>query len=166
MSSKVMLVWRFQDAPPEYHSLCKPEWLNGADGVRAQWLLYQPPACGGSWLGFADSDAFGSERSEHSLPDGGNVIIGAHDRWSPDRLELDLPVDPSRVIRVWDYGDARQDPEAQCPYVDDADWVAHVPADLVNADIAWMASGSNFGCCTVDVDPLPQGGEIRIGTHG
>lgn len=158
-------VWLFRDAPEAYRKFCPPARLDtGGDheSVEPSWLAYVPPGFG--WVGWLDSREFTCCKVfEQTLENGAQVIIGAHHRWCEGAAETDLPVDSKRVIRVWQYGDKRID--LPVPRTDDADWVAQVPKELVDTPIAWMESGTSFGCCGVDVHQQPDGSEVRIGCH-
>ncbi len=66
-------VWRFRDAPEELQALS----CHGGD---EDWLAVVPPGLANDWLGWMDEGTpFGCcSVSEHALPDGSIVRIGAH----------------------------------------------------------------------------------------
>ena len=155
-------IWRIQDAPEEYKRFCPAGWLQpDSDNIRAVWLAYVPPNFG--WAPAVDCNEYGCEVFDHQLDGGGYIAVGGHYRWCQHEEASDLPADSKRVIRFWHYGNKHAD--VPVPYTDDADWVAQVPRELVGSAIAWLESGTSFGCSGVDVHQLPDGGELRIGCH-
>lgn len=66
-------VWRFDDAPAEWQALSE----HGGD---EDWLAHVPAALAGEWPAWMESGtAFGwCDVSDHPLPDGSVVRIGAH----------------------------------------------------------------------------------------
>lgn len=164
VASNPIQVWHFQDAPDEYRRLCPPKWLEADSEVCPQWVMLRPPPYESTyWIGWAESKEIGSQFHDTYLSDGALLVITALDQFSSHDFTPVEPRDETRVIRVWDYDTAQK--QGICGYVDDADWVAILPATLAGAEIPWMASGTNYGCCGVDVDELPDGGERRIGCH-
>lgn len=71
-SEGAILVWRFQDAPPEYRALSD----HGGD---EDWLAFLPDEVAGEWIGWMNpGSSFGCcDVSEHRV-EGGIVRIGAH----------------------------------------------------------------------------------------
>jgi hypothetical protein len=79
-----------------------------------------------------------------------------------DKARLEADVKPS--IQIWEWDDA---PEAyKLTNGCDKDWVAYIPAYLVNRPMLWMDSGTAFGPCDVTDHTLPDGSLVRIGAHG
>lgn len=67
-----IMVWKFHDAPKELQSLSN----HGGD---EDWLALVPPYLAGAWIPWIDGGSFGvCDVSEHELPDGSVVFIGAH----------------------------------------------------------------------------------------
>lgn len=66
-------IWRFYDAPKELQALSP----HGGD---EDWLALIPPHYAGEWMPWMDEgSSFGvCDVSEHHLPDGSLVKIGAH----------------------------------------------------------------------------------------
>ncbi len=158
-------VWRTRDAPDELLRHCPPHWLGkdgDSDSVSAAWLVQVPADFG--WVGWLEGKEFTCcEVFEHQLEDGSYIVAGGHRMWCAHGEAPEVPADKNRVIRVWRYGDERAD--VTVPNTDDADWVAQVPRDFVGSNIAWLESGSNFGCSGVDVHQLPDGSELHVGCH-
>jgi hypothetical protein len=157
-------VWRIQDTPEQYKRFCPAGWLNtdGNSSITAVWLAHVPSDSG--WVGWLEFGEFACcDVFEHQLDDGSYIAVGGHYSHCSNDECAELPVDNSRVIRVWRYGDERAD--VPVPNTDDADWVAQVPRDFVGTKIAWLESGSNFGCSGVDVHQLPDGSELHVGCH-
>ncbi len=73
MNNKAIQVWDWDDAPEEYKALSP----HGGD---EDWVALVPPKYAGRWIGWMESgSAFGCcDVSEHELPDGSVVRIGAH----------------------------------------------------------------------------------------
>ena len=73
MSEERMIkVWAFYDAPEAFRALSE----HGGD---EDWLALIPPALADKWIPWCEGDAFGCcSVSEHPLPDGSLVRIGAH----------------------------------------------------------------------------------------
>jgi hypothetical protein len=71
--SEPILIWRFHDAPEEYRNLSE----HGGD---EDWIAVLPAAMAGAWIPWLESgSSFGCcDVSEHPLPDGRKVLIGAH----------------------------------------------------------------------------------------
>jgi hypothetical protein len=71
--ARAITVWRFEDAPPEFRGL-------SGHGGDEDWLALVPAALADDYIGWLDSgSAFGRcDTSEHKLPDGSVVYIGAH----------------------------------------------------------------------------------------
>lgn len=72
-TDRAIKVWRFDDAPQELQDLSD----HGGD---EDWLALIPPHLTEHWFGWMESGTpFGVCRvSEHPLPDGSLVRIGAH----------------------------------------------------------------------------------------
>lgn len=68
-------------------------------------------------------------------------------------------------ILVWPFEDAPKEYQDLSPHGGDEDWIALVPARLVDSYIGWLESGSSFGCCDVSKHPLPNGDVAHIGAH-
>lgn len=70
-------------------------------------------------------------------------------------------------IKVWFFEDAPENLRALSPHGGDEDWLALIPAALVERaqHIAWMDPGSSFGVYDVSVHKRPNGDEVRIGAH-
>jgi hypothetical protein len=77
MDNKMIRVWRFQDAPADLQKLSP----HGGD---EDWLAVIPPGVflDGGWVGWCDPGMLGAfgccDISEHTLPNGDIVRIGAH----------------------------------------------------------------------------------------
>lgn len=71
--SEPILVWRFYNAPPEFQVLS----THGGD---EDWIAFIPSSCTADLPTWAEPGTpFGvSDVSEHRLPDGSMVLIGAH----------------------------------------------------------------------------------------
>ncbi len=67
-------------------------------------------------------------------------------------------------IRVWRFEDAPEEFRRLSRCGGDEDWVAHVPAYLVESWIPWL-EGSGFGVCAVEAHRLADGSEVHIGAH-
>lgn len=162
--SNPIQIWHIDDAPEQCRRLCPPQWLAEGAEVCAVWVVLRPaPYERNYWIGWAESKEIGTEFHELYLPEGSLLTITAMSRYEWFSFTPSAPRDESRVIRVWDYETAHR--EGTCHTVDDADWVAILPPALSGAKIPWMADGTNFGCCGVDVHELPDGGEMHIGCH-
>lgn len=70
-----------------------------------------------------------------------------------------------KAILVWSFDDAPEEYRALSPHGGDEDWLALIPADLNDAYIPWMETGSTFGCCDVSEHNLADGRQVRIGAH-
>ena len=72
-------------------------------------------------------------------------------------------------IKVWRFEDAPLRYRKMSTSGGDEDWVAYIPKEYLNGPnsnyIPWAEEGSPFGCCSVDIFTLPDGDEIRIGSH-
>lgn len=69
---KVILVWRFDDAPGQLKALS----TNGGD---EDWLALLPVEFAEAWIPWLDTDAFSCcSIDTHKLPDGRVVRIGSH----------------------------------------------------------------------------------------
>lgn len=70
--SKMIKVWRFQDAPEEFRALSD----HGGD---EDWVAFLPESFNGDWIDWMESGtSFGCcHVSEHTV-EGGTVRIGAH----------------------------------------------------------------------------------------
>lgn len=66
-------VWPFEHAPEKWKALSK----HGGD---EDWVAEIPIALADAWIGLAESNTpFGCcDVSEHKLPDGRKILIGAH----------------------------------------------------------------------------------------
>ena len=69
------------------------------------------------------------------------------------------------AIQVWRFFDAPEQCQALSQHGGDEDWVALIPAALLDEWMPWMESGSAFGCCDVSIHELPDGRQVRIGAH-
>lgn len=70
-------------------------------------------------------------------------------------------VDPAAIV-VWPWWDAPGELRALSDHGGDEDWVALLPNEQVPS---WMDSGTPFGCCRVQVEPLGDGRFVAIGAH-
>jgi hypothetical protein len=72
-ATRMIRVWRFEDAPEAFRAL-------SGHGGDEDWVAHLPPALANEWIEWLDSGSrFGRcDVSEHALPDGSVVKIGAH----------------------------------------------------------------------------------------
>jgi hypothetical protein len=83
-----------------------------------------------------------------------------------DKFQIGQPPEEKPFIRVWPFHDAPEALRALSDHGGDEDWLALIPAELVDAhDYRWMKEGSEFGVCDVSSHELADGAEVRIGTH-
>lgn len=77
-----------------------------------------------------------------------------------------LPGDysPSVTILVWAWRDAPTQYRALSTHGGDEDWVAVVPAGMVDRYIPWLEHGP-FGVCDISRHDLPDGRRVFIGAH-
>lgn len=69
---RMIRVWRFHDAPADLRALSE----HGGD---EDWLALIPAPLADQWIAWAEVGPFGCcDVSEHPLPDGSVVRIGAH----------------------------------------------------------------------------------------
>ena len=68
-------------------------------------------------------------------------------------------------IIVWKFHEAPEEYRKWSTSGGDEDWLAIIPEHMKEEYIPWMESGGPFGCCSVDSFDLPDGRQIRIGSH-
>jgi len=67
-------------------------------------------------------------------------------------------------IKVWRFKESPKEYQAMSNNGGDEDWVAFIPDEMSAYWVAWLESGTPFGCCCVDEFKV-DGGTIKIGSH-
>jgi hypothetical protein len=70
----------------------------------------------------------------------------------------------AKMIRVWQFRDAPAELRELSQHGGDEDWLAHVPAALVQCYLPWL-EGRSFGACDVSQHAFPDGSRVYIGAH-
>ena len=68
-------------------------------------------------------------------------------------------------IQIWCFEDAPAKYRMLSNHGGDEDWLALIPASMVNEYFDWMDEGTSFGCARVSKHTLQNGKQVRIGAH-
>ncbi len=70
----------------------------------------------------------------------------------------------NEFIKVWKFNEAPLSFQELSDNGGDEDWLALVPASMVDDYARWLECPA-FGCCCVDRHVLPNGNVVVIGAH-